>query len=137
MIREAIETAALAIEALAVIIILVAIVHGTARYLLHIQQQVDGAYERYKTQLARALLLGLEFLVAADIVRTVALEPTLHNVGILALLVLVRTFLSWSIVVEIEGHWPWRGSDGTTSRRLAAENVSPAAAARARLDSEV
>jgi uncharacterized membrane protein len=136
MIREAIETAALAIEALAVIIILIAIVHGTGRYLLHIQQQVDGAYDRYKTQLARALLLGLEFLVAADIVRTVALEPTLHNVGILALLVLVRTFLSWSIVVEIEGHWPWRASDGTTSRTLAAENVPPTAAARARLESE-
>ena len=124
MIREAIETAALAIEALAVIIILVAIVHGTGRYLLHIQQQVDGAYERYKTQLARALLLGLEFLVAADIVRTVALEPTLHNVGILALLVLVRTFLSWSIVVEIEGHWPWRGSAEANTRSPATERTN-------------
>jgi uncharacterized membrane protein len=75
------------------------------------QQRVEDAYAQYKVQLAKALLLGLEFLVAADIVRTVALEPTLHNVGILGLLVLVRTFLSWSLVVEIEGRWPWRAAE--------------------------
>ena len=63
---------------------------------------------RYKVYLGKALLLGLEFLVAADIVRTVALEPTLLNVGLLAILVVVRTFLSWSLVVEIEGRWPWQ-----------------------------
>lgn len=115
MMRETIELAALAIEILAVAIILVAIAHGTVRYLLHIQQHVDDAYDRYKSQLARALLLGLEFLVAADIVRTVALEPTLQNVAILGLLVIVRTFLSWSLVVEIEGRWPWMPGERTTS----------------------
>jgi len=52
--------------------------------------------------------LGLEILVAADIIKTVALEPNLQNVLILGLLVIIRTFLSWSLVVEIEGHWPWR-----------------------------
>ena len=57
----------------------------------------------------RALLLGLELLVAADIIRTVALDPTLPNVMILAVLVVVRTFLSWSLIVEMEGHWPWKG----------------------------
>jgi uncharacterized membrane protein len=67
-----------------------------------------SGYEQYKVRLGRALLLGLEILVAADIVRTVALEPSLTNVGILALLVLIRTFLSWSLVVEIEHRWPWR-----------------------------
>jgi uncharacterized membrane protein len=89
---------------------------GTGRYLLHIRQRVYDAYDRYKVQLARALLLGLEFLVAADIVRTVALEPTLHNVLVLGLLVIVRTFLSWSIVVEIEGRWPWREAGRPASR---------------------
>jgi uncharacterized membrane protein len=53
-------------------------------------------------------LLGLELLVAADVVRTVALEPTLKNVGVLGLLVLIRTFLSWSLTVEMEGRWPWQ-----------------------------
>jgi uncharacterized membrane protein len=58
--------------------------------------------------LGRSLLIGLEILVAADIVRTVALEATLESVVILGLLVLIRTFLSWSLEVEIEGHWPWQ-----------------------------
>ena len=64
---------------------------------------------QHKVRLGRALLLGLELLVAADIIRTVALEPTLPNVMILAVLVVVRTFLSWSLIVEMEGHWPWKG----------------------------
>ena len=69
---------------------------------------LDDAYRRYRVGLGRSILLGLEFLVAADIVRTVALPPTLNSVAILAALVAVRTFLSWSLVVEMEGHWPWR-----------------------------
>ena len=60
--------------------------------------------------MVRALLLGLEILVAADVIRTVALEPTLNNVVILGILVLIRTFLDWSLVVEIEEHWPWQVS---------------------------
>jgi len=56
----------------------------------------------------KALLLGLEILVAADIIRTVALEATLNSVIVLGLLVLIRTFLSWALVVEIEGRWPWQ-----------------------------
>ena len=94
----------------AVAIIIIAIVHGTIRYLIRINQQVDDAYQQLKAQLGKALLLGLEFLVAADIIRTVALEPNMQNVMILGLLVIIRTFLSWSLVVEIEGHWPWRKS---------------------------
>ena len=112
MLREWIELCALAIEALAVAIILIAVVFGTGRFLLHMQRQVDDAYKQFKVHLAKSLLLGLEFLVAADIVRTVALEPTLENVAILGVLVVVRTFLSWSLVVEIEGHWPWRAGGG-------------------------
>ena len=54
------------------------------------------------------MLLGLEILVAADIVRTVALEATLESVAILGLLVLIRTFLSWALAVETEGRWPWQ-----------------------------
>ena len=62
---------------------------------------------RVQTQLGKALLLGLELLVAADIIQTVTLERTMQNVLMLAVLVLVRTFLSWSLIVEMEGHWPW------------------------------
>jgi uncharacterized membrane protein len=65
-------------------------------------------YQRYRERLGRSLMLGLEILVAADIIRTVALEATLGNILGLGLLVLIRTFLSWSIVLEIEGRWPWQ-----------------------------
>jgi uncharacterized membrane protein len=109
--QAVIELVAQVIEALAVVIIVIAIVHGTVRYLFHIKRKVADAYTIYKVQLGRALLLGLEFLVAADIIRTVALETTMQNVIILGLLVVVRTFLSWSLVVEIEGRWPWRGGE--------------------------
>ena len=108
-ILEWIEYAALAIEILAVAIIVVAIFYSVFRYSMRgiFQSQAEGRYQELKVQLGRTLLLGLEILVAADIVRTVALEATLESVVILGLLVLVRTFLSWALVVEIEGHWPW------------------------------
>ncbi len=108
LIREWIEAAALGIECLAVLIIVVATAHGTVRYLLHSWAALPEAYERYKTQLGKALLLGLELLVAADVIRTVTLEPTLQNILMLGVLVMVRTFLSWSLVVEMEGRWPWK-----------------------------
>ena len=73
--------------------------------------------ERIRIDLGRYLLLGLEFLVAGDVVRTVALDPTLGNVAVLGLLVLVRTFLSWSLTVEIEGRWPWQPRKAVPSQR--------------------
>ncbi len=107
MTRNLVVMAVLSVEMLAVIVILVAILFGTLRYAFHIVSRAPESYEQYRAQLGKALLLGLQLLVAADVVRTVALEPTLENVVVLGLLVLVRTFLSWSTVVEIEGRWPW------------------------------
>ena len=106
-----IELASLTIEALAVVIIVVSVFYGTARFILtSLQFHLVGEerYAQYKQTLGRALLLGLEILVAADVVRTVALEATLQSVTVLGLLVVIRTFLSWSLVVEIEGRWPWQ-----------------------------
>jgi uncharacterized membrane protein len=68
----------------------------------------EEAYRVVRTVFGRSILLGLEFLVAADIIRTVAVEPSLENVGVLGLIVLIRTFLSFSLEVEIDGTWPWR-----------------------------
>ncbi len=65
-------------------------------------------YEWYRQTLARAILLGLEFLVAADIINTVAVDPSFRSVGVLALIVLVRTFLSFTLELEISGRWPWQ-----------------------------
>jgi uncharacterized membrane protein len=106
-----IEIFAWAIEILAVVIIVAAIFYAVGRYfwqaLTHSDVK-DRHYEQLKVSLGKSLLLGLEILVAADIVRTVALEATLESVVVLGLLVLIRTFLSWALVVEIEGRWPWQ-----------------------------
>ena len=69
------------------------------------------AYTRFRNDFGRAILLGLEFLVAADIVRTVAIGPTLQDLAVLGLLVLIRTFLSFALEVEITGRWPWRSGE--------------------------
>jgi len=68
----------------------------------------DENYRTFRTGLSRAILLGLEFLVAADIINTVAIEPTLDSVAVLGGIVLIRTFLSMSLEVEIDGRWPWQ-----------------------------
>lgn len=65
-------------------------------------------YRSTRVGLGRALLLGLEVLIAADIIATVALELSLSNVAALALIVVIRTFLSWAIELETDGHWPWQ-----------------------------
>lgn len=67
-----------------------------------------GLYRSYRQSLGRSILLGLELLVAADIIRTVAVTPTFESVGVLAIIVLIRTFLSFSLELEITGRWPWQ-----------------------------
>jgi uncharacterized membrane protein len=126
-----IGTAALVIEILAVGIIIVGTLIATGSYLWMRIKGRGGmeSYDHYKVDMGRALLLGLEILVAADIVRTVALEPTLTNVAVLGILVLIRTFLSWSLVVEIEHNWPWRIHETeAAATRAAAADLSGAAA---------
>ena len=105
-----IHEAAVIVEILAVAIIAIGILAALGRYLQRsVVQRVPGDhYHTLKVTLAKTLLLGLEILVAADVIVTVALEATLESVLILGLLVVIRTFLSGSLVVEIEGHWPWQ-----------------------------
>jgi uncharacterized membrane protein len=93
------------IEIFGVFIIVAGIVWST--YLCVHSNQPTGRYDQYKIRIGRSLLLGLEVLVAADIVKTIAIELTFTSLGLLAGLVLVRTFLSWTLVLEIEGRWPW------------------------------
>jgi len=83
---------------------LVALVRSVPRLRAH---DAGGAYRMLRATFGHSVLLGLEILVAADLIRTVAVEPTLSNLAVLAALVAIRTFLSWSLEVEIEGHWPW------------------------------
>jgi uncharacterized membrane protein len=74
-----------------------------------------GTYSRFRQQLGRSILLGLELLVAADIIRTVAITPTLDSVLVLGLIVIIRTFLSFSLELEITGRWPWQTSKRSTA----------------------
>lgn len=88
------------------VFIIVAGIIWSGRYLL--EREIASRYDRYKISIGRSLLLGLEVLVAADIVKTIAIELTFVSLGLLAGLVLVRTFLSWTLTLEIEGRWPWQ-----------------------------
>ena len=94
------------IEIFGVLVIVLGIIWSTYLYL-H-RRDAGPYYETYKIRIGRSLLLGLEVLVAADIVKTIALDLTFLSLGLLAGLVLVRTFLSWTLVLEIEGRWPWQ-----------------------------
>jgi uncharacterized membrane protein len=107
-----IERSATGIEILAVGIICVVVTAGSVVYGARVlsRHADQDTYKNYRYVIGRALLLGLEILVAADVIRTVALEPSLQNVAILGLLVVIRTFLSWSLLLEIEGRWPWQPS---------------------------
>jgi uncharacterized membrane protein len=109
--HEIIDLAALGIELLATALIILAIVTATAIYLTGLLRQIADPrahYQQYKQRLGRALLLCLEILVAADIVRTIALDSSMQSVMSLGLLVVIRTFLSWSLILEVEGRWPWQ-----------------------------
>jgi uncharacterized membrane protein len=103
-----IEYVARALEIIGVAVIALAFAHAMIRGALHFGQRKADAYERLKVYIGKALLLGLEFLVAADIIRTVIIEPTRDGILALGLLIVVRIVLGWSIAVEIEGCWPWQ-----------------------------
>ena len=96
------------VELVGVLLILSGAAAATARFLAKwASTGLDTAYREYRQHLGRAILLGLEFLVAGDIINTVAVDPTFRSVGVLAGIVVIRTFLSFSLEVEIEGRWPW------------------------------
>lgn len=111
-IREYVEIAGTAAEVAGVALIVGGLVIATLRYAVYRRDATVSPYRRYRQDLGRAILLGLEVLVAADIVRTVAFTPTMDSVLVLAMIVAIRTFLSWSLALELEGRWPWqRGAE--------------------------
>jgi uncharacterized membrane protein len=116
------QAIALAIEVVGIGIIAVGAVVASAVFLRDAQRSRGGfqpAYHDYRGNLGRAILLGLEFLVAGDIVGTVVVDPTFESLGVLGLIVLIRTALSFSLEVEIHGHWPWRQAEVALLRQQA------------------
>jgi uncharacterized membrane protein len=99
------------VAGVAVIVIGVAINTGVAA--VRLAHHETRTYRRYRQELGQTILLGLELLVAGDIIRTVAAQPSLTSVGVLGIIVVIRTFLSFSLEVELTGRWPWQaGSTG-------------------------
>ena len=84
---------------------LIAVTRGAGRLR---RREYQDAYRCVRETFGRSILLGLEILVAADLIRTIAVEPTLENLAVLAALIAIRTLLSWSLEVEIDGRWPWQ-----------------------------
>ena len=88
-------------------------------------QPLSTSYQKLRTFLGRSLLLGLEFLVAGDVIKTVAVDPTFDSVIVLAIIVIVRTVLSISIDVEIDGRWPWDAAKQEAALQLAESRQTP------------
>lgn len=103
---EVIETVGKAIDAVGVAVIALGALISAAGVIPRLK--TGKAYRTFREQLGRSILLGLEFLVAADIIRTVAVTPDARSVAVLAGIVLIRTFLSFSLELEITGYWPWQ-----------------------------
>lgn len=105
---KAVDWIALSVDAIGVLTILTGFVAAFLRNRAILRGDWEQAYRQLRQDVGRGILLGLEFLVAADIIRTVAVAPTLESVSVLGIIVLIRTFLSMSLQVELEGHWPWQ-----------------------------
>ncbi|WP_028865655.1 DUF1622 domain-containing protein [Psychromonas aquimarina] len=106
---EIISAAGYGIEAIGVLVVLIGSILSSVTFLRSYRQLAEGAaYRTYRRQLGRSIMLGLEFLIAGDIIRTVVVANTLENVAVLGLIILIRTFLSVTLHLEVEGRWPWQ-----------------------------
>lgn len=106
--QDTAEAVGKAVDAVGIVIILVGGLAAIALAVRGAQQRRPSLYGDFRRFFGRSILLGLEFLVAADIIRTVAVTPTLESASVLGLIVIIRTFLSFSLELEITGRWPWQ-----------------------------
>ena len=105
---DVVELVGKGVDGAGVVILVVGALAASATALGRAVRRQSGAYRQYRQQLGRSILLGLELLVAADIIRTVAVAPTVSSLSLLAGVVVIRTFLSFSLELEITGRWPWQ-----------------------------
>jgi uncharacterized membrane protein len=108
-ILELLERASWFINLFAVLIIVAGFALSLVRYFSRYSStELDENFARFKVDLGRSLLLGLEILVLADVLESITVEPTYQTLSVLAFLVVVRTIVSWTLTLEIEGKWPWQ-----------------------------
>jgi len=106
--REIMDVVGTAVDTAGVSVIVIGALIASTRFLFQRRGETSILFRLYRQDMGRAILLGLEFLVAGDIIRTVVVDPTFDNVIVLGLIVLIRTFLSMSLQLELEGRWPWQ-----------------------------
>ncbi len=106
---DVISIAGYAIEAVGVLVVVAGSVVSSFVFVRSFRQLPEGiAYRTFRRQLGRSIILGLEFLIAGDIIRTVIVADTLENVAVLGMIILIRTFLGLTLHLEVEGRWPWQ-----------------------------
>lgn len=108
--KEVAENVGLVIDGAGMLVIIIGLLTALIRFAMY-GHDVTTPYRQLRQDIGRGILLGLEFLVAADIIRTVSVAPTLQGVIILGLIVLIRTFLSLALQVELDGRWPWQWTE--------------------------
>lgn len=117
--EEVLDNVARVVEGVGAAILVLGGATMLAIYLRRVLQHAPGAYTELRRNLGRVILLGLEVLIIGDIIRTIAVDPTLENVAVLGLIVVIRILLSFSLEVEIDGAWPWnRWRTGGTGRSI-------------------
>ncbi len=115
---EMVELLVYVLEAVGILVMLGGFVFATVVFLRHLGRwTTHQSYVDYRRRSVRGLILGLEFLVAADIIKTVAVEYTMDNVIMLAIIIVIRTFLVFALHLEIEGRFPWGGDESDRRRR--------------------
>jgi uncharacterized membrane protein len=113
--EEAVGRLGLAVDGLGVGVMVIGLVIALLMYVSRLSRRDRDPQELYRqarVSAGRSILMGLELLVAGDIIRTVAVSPTFRSVGVLAVIVLIRTFLSFTLEMEISGRWPWQTERG-------------------------
>ncbi|MGE0353223.1 MAG: DUF1622 domain-containing protein [Gemmatimonadales bacterium] len=118
--RDLMALIGLGLDGVGVVIVAQGALLAAGRAVLVAPPADRSRYRVFREDLGRAILLGLEFLIAGDIIRSVVVDPTLLNVAVLGIIVLIRTFLSMTLQLEVEGRWPWQsgaGSSGEPGRR--------------------
>jgi uncharacterized membrane protein len=112
---DIISYAGYAIETVGVFVVILGSIFSSVVFVRSFRQLPESiAYQNLRRQLGRSIILGLEFLIAGDIIRTVIVDATLENVAVLGIIVLIRTFLSLTLHLEVEGRWPWQTEQQNT-----------------------
>jgi uncharacterized membrane protein len=107
-VHEGLNVLAKLLEIVGAIILVVGFVVGTVRWLREsFQEKIADAGERYRRALGRVILIGLELLVAATIIKTITVKPTVEGMGLLVFMVAIRTTIGWTTFLEMNGRWPW------------------------------